>query len=143
MQNAPREHSAILWTFIKLPFVFKTFVLPIFEWPLKTGFTVYLFSSVKQAMNMYWSEHIFNGSGSLHECLQIKSLKTKVTHNTKAIDGKDEELRQLQSCLDEKGSENESLEEQLQELNKVVEEEKARAKEAVKKVIVESEFINI
>ena len=34
------EHSAILSTFIKLPFVFKTFVLSIFEWPLKTGFTV-------------------------------------------------------------------------------------------------------
>ena len=34
------EHSAILLTFIKLPFVFKTFVLSIFEWPLKTGFTV-------------------------------------------------------------------------------------------------------
>ena len=28
-------------TFIKLPFVFKTFVLSIFEWPLKTGFTVF------------------------------------------------------------------------------------------------------
>ena len=37
MQNAPREHSAILSTFIRLPFVFKTFVLSIFEWPLKTG----------------------------------------------------------------------------------------------------------
>ena len=36
MQNAP-EHSAILLTFIKLPFV-----LSIFEWPLKTGFTVYI-----------------------------------------------------------------------------------------------------
>ena len=30
------EHSAILLTFIKQPFVFKTFVLSIFEWPLKT-----------------------------------------------------------------------------------------------------------
>ena len=40
MQNA-LEHSAILLTFNKLPFVFKTFVLSIFEWPLKTGFTVY------------------------------------------------------------------------------------------------------
>ena len=28
-----REHSAILSTFIKLPFVFETFVLSIFEWP--------------------------------------------------------------------------------------------------------------
>ena len=35
-----REHSAIFSTFTKLPFVFKTFVLSIFEWPLKAGFTV-------------------------------------------------------------------------------------------------------
>ena len=34
------EHSAIFSTFIKLPFVIKIFVLSIFEWPLKTGFTV-------------------------------------------------------------------------------------------------------
>ena len=34
------EHSAILSTFINLPFAINTFVLPIFEWPLKTGFTV-------------------------------------------------------------------------------------------------------
>ena len=37
----PGEHSAILFTFIKLPFVIKIFVLSIFEWPLKTGFTVW------------------------------------------------------------------------------------------------------
>ena len=42
MQNALFEHSEILSTFIKLPFVFKTFVLSIFERPLKTGFTVLL-----------------------------------------------------------------------------------------------------
>ena len=41
MQNAPREHSAILSTFIKLPFFFKTFVLSFFERLLKTGFTVF------------------------------------------------------------------------------------------------------
>ena len=34
------EHSAILSTFMKLPFVIEIFVLSIFEWPLKTGFTV-------------------------------------------------------------------------------------------------------
>ena len=34
------EHSAILLTFIKLPFVIKTFVLSIFEWPF---YTVVLF----------------------------------------------------------------------------------------------------
>ena len=39
MQIAPREHSAILSPFIKLPFVLKTFVLSIIEWQLKTGFT--------------------------------------------------------------------------------------------------------
>ena len=35
------EHSTILLTFIKLPFSIKFFVLSIFKWPLKTGFTVY------------------------------------------------------------------------------------------------------
>ena len=35
------EHSAIILTFIKLPFVIKIFVLSIFEWPFCTGFTVY------------------------------------------------------------------------------------------------------
>ena len=35
------EHSAILSTCIKLPHVFKTLVLSIFEWPLKTVFTVF------------------------------------------------------------------------------------------------------
>ena len=36
------EHSAILPTFIKLPFVIKTFVLSIFEWQFYTDFTVVL-----------------------------------------------------------------------------------------------------
>ena len=34
------EHFAILLTFIKLPFLIKTFVLSIFEWPFYTGSTV-------------------------------------------------------------------------------------------------------
>ena len=36
-------HSAILLTFIKLPFQFviKIIVLSIFEWPIYTGVTVY------------------------------------------------------------------------------------------------------
>ena len=34
------EHSALLMTFIKLPFVIKIFVLSIFEWPFDTGLTV-------------------------------------------------------------------------------------------------------
>ena len=42
-----REHFAILSTCIKLTFIFKTFVLSIFEWPLKTGFTVCTFFPAK------------------------------------------------------------------------------------------------
>ena len=34
-----REHSAILFTFIKLPFVVKTFDLSILGWPFQTGLT--------------------------------------------------------------------------------------------------------
>ena len=34
------EHSAILSTFIKLPFVIKIFVMSIFEWSFYTDFTV-------------------------------------------------------------------------------------------------------
>ena len=34
------QHSAILSTFIKLPFVIKIFVSSTFEWPFYTGFTV-------------------------------------------------------------------------------------------------------
>ena len=44
MQNTPREPSAMLSTFTKLPFVFKTIILSIFEWPLKTGFYCSLYS---------------------------------------------------------------------------------------------------
>ena len=40
LQNAPREHSAIHLTCIKLRPVFKTLILPIFEWLLKTGLSV-------------------------------------------------------------------------------------------------------
>ena len=35
-------HSAILSTFIKLPFVIKIFVLTIFEWQVYSGFTVFV-----------------------------------------------------------------------------------------------------
>ena len=41
------EHSAILSTFIKLPFVIKTFVLSIFEWPFYTDL-LYMKGSILQ-----------------------------------------------------------------------------------------------
>ena len=37
-QKYCRMHSAILLTFIKLPFVVKIFVLSILEWPFYTGY---------------------------------------------------------------------------------------------------------
>ena len=40
------EHSPILSTFIKLPFVIKIFVSSIFEWPLYTGFAVNIILNV-------------------------------------------------------------------------------------------------
>ena len=42
--NAGQKLSAILSAFIKLPFSIKTFVLSILKWPLKTDFTVCIFS---------------------------------------------------------------------------------------------------
>ena len=36
------EHSAIILTFNKLPFVIKVFVLSMFEWPFYTGFIVHV-----------------------------------------------------------------------------------------------------
>ena len=41
MQVESIAECSILSTFIKLPFSIKTFVLSIFKWPLKTGFTVH------------------------------------------------------------------------------------------------------
>ena len=55
LQNAPREHSAILLTCIKLPFVFKIFVLSIFEWLLK-----------HQGI-LWW--YIYFGGTQLYHCL--------------------------------------------------------------------------
>ena len=54
------EHSAILSTSIKLPFVIKIFIWSIFEWPLKTGFTVFLCESglyavkINVSLNYIW-----------------------------------------------------------------------------------------
>ena len=69
MQNAPREHSAKLSTFINLPFVFKTFVLSISEWSLKTGFTVFL------GVHKHCTKYVFEGLAGA--CCYIKYHKNK------------------------------------------------------------------
>ena len=42
-----QKHSAILSTFIKLPFVIKIFVLSIFEWPLSGRFCLFVFVALR------------------------------------------------------------------------------------------------
>ena len=64
------EHSAILSTFIKLPFVIKIFVLSIFEWPFYTGLTVKSSWSHVDKFNIAFDIHCFV---CLSYCLTIKS----------------------------------------------------------------------
>ena len=76
LQNAPREDSAILSTSIKLPFVSKTFVLSIFEWSLKTGFTVLFMEKKKmQSGNPYYF-WLWPG----HPVLYLNFAKTSAWH---------------------------------------------------------------
>ena len=78
MQNAPREHSAILLTFIKLPFVFKIFVLSIFEWLLKTGFTV-LLSMNRKANPCIYCPAVLSRHFLWHTCYNVNIvIKVKV-----------------------------------------------------------------
>ena len=49
------KHSAILLTFIKLPFVIKITVLSIFEWRLYTGLTVHI------VINPYHARYLYTG----------------------------------------------------------------------------------
>ena len=69
------EHSEILLTFIKLhvSFVIKIFVLSIFEWPLKTGFTVY--ADVGLALGTVYENfsHMGTNSGN-HDVQEINFL---------------------------------------------------------------------
>ena len=51
LQNAPREHSAILSTFIKLPFVIKIVVLSTFEWPFYTGLLYVVWILITHELN--------------------------------------------------------------------------------------------
>ena len=63
------EHSAILWTFIKLPFIIKIFGLSIFEWLFYTGFTVLQDGGTKQAPDTC----IFNTFAAIHDKCSLLS----------------------------------------------------------------------
>ena len=64
------EHSAILSTFIKLPFVIYIFVLSIFEWPLKTGFT-----ACKTASYLFFEKNYFMRQNSKFAVLISKAIE--------------------------------------------------------------------
>ena len=63
-----REHSAILSTFIKLPFVIKIFILYIFEWLFRTGFTVAVIVHLKNALTYVLSKKLHE-LAHLSECI--------------------------------------------------------------------------
>ena len=63
MAECSKGHSAILLTFIKLPFVIKIFVLSILEWLFYTGFTAIencnsLFSTKTYDMGKRYSKEL-------------------------------------------------------------------------------------
>ena len=81
------EHSAILSTFIKLPFFIKIFVLPFFEWLLKTYFTVlttgglYTFCFVEfiDSLNKFYKSEIFS---QLKRIVQLGPLPWKLMRHS-------------------------------------------------------------
>ena len=81
----PLEYSAILLTFIKLPFVIKIFVLSIFEWPFYLGFTVlaqikvWLLEVIALCL---WNFTIFVGVRSLKSS-DFDHIFIKFGHNVK------------------------------------------------------------
>ena len=91
LQNAPREHSAILSTCIRLPSVFKTFVFPIFEWSLKTGLTV-----KKYQNHISWSKYD-------KRCIFVALLKVGCNPNEDIAFFAIDSLRQLSMKFIEKG----------------------------------------
>ena len=63
-----KEHSAILSTFIKLPFVIKICVLSTFEWPLKTGLTVNInISEADTHLFQDWERSLQNQEGPVEQ----------------------------------------------------------------------------
>ena len=80
------EHSAILSTFIKLPFVFKTIFMSIFEWPLKTGFAVFGYCNLFSILNhrsRFEVIKLFSFSTELSTKFQLL-IKTKILTNKEA-----------------------------------------------------------
>ena len=67
------EHSAILLTFIKLPFVIKIFFLSIFDWPFYTDFTVLTKKATNEPVKFQLSDHELLGAHAIFS--HIAALK--------------------------------------------------------------------
>ena len=74
------EHYEILLTLIKLPFVIKIFVLPIFEWPFNTGlkYSKFSFLSYKQLEMQFYGDAGKRDFG-LMSCYKIKCIRIIIT----------------------------------------------------------------
>ena len=72
------EHSAILLTFIKLPFVIKIFVLSIFEKPFYTGFIVCHFYSKSLEINLITQKHYNNPFKNVNEFVKLVRLGNSI-----------------------------------------------------------------
>ena len=68
------EHSAILSTFIKEPFVIKIFVLSIFEWPFYTGFTEHCFFLINGSVHEIFVPIAFLIDEGSDEPAQMRNL---------------------------------------------------------------------
>ena len=78
----PLEHSAIISTFIKLPFVIKIFVLSILEWPFYTGFTVWTainhlsYCHINRKYKIIWIWNLLvNMESGNYKCVSISIKK--------------------------------------------------------------------
>ena len=80
LMKVKREHSALLSTFIMLPFV-KTFVLSILGWPLKTGFTVLIdCSSAPATAAVLLDSAVMVGWGDDHDVILTMSPRSIFTN---------------------------------------------------------------
>ena len=80
------EHSAILSTFIKLPFVLKTLVLSIFEWPLNTDFTVIksnhlLVGKKSPYLELWFEQELVSASKFVFVCFKMFYLQMQFNLN--------------------------------------------------------------
>ena len=75
------EHSALLLTFIKLPFVIKIFVLSFFEWPFYIGLTELKYLGIKwtsidkDLQTVSHVQHLLDFWGVKNVCVELEQTQ--------------------------------------------------------------------